>query len=89
MNDTTIFKETMSNLKRFEEICNRQGGRINANKEDSDFVDYFEFKLAESLLKELGNMSFKVAKHILVDEEPSREPIWCYPQTTTWLGENK
>lgn len=61
-----VFKETMSNLKKFEEICNGEG-YSDISKDDSEFMKYFEFRLAESLLKELGDTAILVAKHILVN----------------------
>lgn len=63
----SILKETINNLNRFEDICNKQNENAFISEEERNFVAFFEFKLAESLLKELGDIATRTAKHILVN----------------------
>lgn len=63
-----VFKETMKNIEMFEDICNKSvSGEII--KEEKDFIVYFEFRLAESLLKDYGESAVKIAKHILASKD--------------------
>lgn len=64
-----ILKETMNDIKTFEEILRKQKKGTSISKEERDFIEYFDFRLAESLLKELGKTAVEVAKHILVSGE--------------------
>lgn len=63
-----ILKETMINIKTFHDILGKQNKGNSITKEERDFIEYFDFRLAESLLNELGDIAVKTAKHILVGE---------------------
>lgn len=71
--ESEILKETMNDIKTFDEILKKQNKGNSVTKEERDFIEYFDFRLAESLLKELGRTAVEVAKHILVSGEKKYE----------------